>query len=103
MEIFFDKDFTKNIDSNPYLMCFTNGVFDFKTKEFRDGYPQDYITKTTGISYIKFNPVAHVDNIIYKMFPFHFFLYYKHLHTHLSLDYQFLYVLLFFDFLMFYY
>jgi len=55
MEIFFDQDFTKNMDSNPYLMCFTNGVFDFKTKEFRDGYPQDYITKTTGIHYIQFN------------------------------------------------
>jgi P4 family phage/plasmid primase-like protien len=56
MEIFFDQEFQKNIDSNPYLMCFTNGVFDFKTKEFRDGYPQDYITKTTGVSYIPFDP-----------------------------------------------
>jgi len=54
MEIFFDKDFIKNMDSNPYLLCFTNGVFDFKTKEFRQGYPQDYITKTTGIPYIKY-------------------------------------------------
>ena len=56
MEIFFDKDFIKHMDSNPYLMCFTNGVFDFKVKEFRQGYPQDYITKTTGIPYMKFNP-----------------------------------------------
>jgi len=55
MEIFFDKDFIKNMDANPYLMCFSNGVFDFKTKEFRQGYPQDYITKTTGINYVKFN------------------------------------------------
>ena len=55
MEIFFDKDFIKNADSNPYLMCFTNGVFDFKEKRFRQGYPQDYITKTTGISYVKYN------------------------------------------------
>jgi len=56
MEIFFDKDFIKNMDSNPYLLCFTNGVFDFKAKEFRQGYPQDYVTKTTGIPYIKFDP-----------------------------------------------
>jgi P4 family phage/plasmid primase-like protien len=55
MEIFFDKDFIKNMDANPYLLCFTNGVFDFKTKEFRHGYPQDYVTKTTGIPYIKYN------------------------------------------------
>jgi P4 family phage/plasmid primase-like protien len=52
MEIFFDKDFIKNMDSNPYLMCFTNGVFDFKKKEFRQGYPEDYITKTTNVPYI---------------------------------------------------
>ena len=62
MEIFFDKDYTKNVDSNPYLMCFTNGVFDFKTKEFRDGYPQDYITKTTGIPYIPYNPEKSLDS-----------------------------------------
>jgi P4 family phage/plasmid primase-like protien len=61
MEIFFDKDFAKNIDSNPYLMCFTNGVFDFKTKQFRDGYPQDYITKTTGIPYSPFDSEKNVE------------------------------------------
>ena len=55
MEIFFDKDFARNIDSNPYLMCFTNGVFDFNNKTFRDGYPQDYITKTTGVPYIPYD------------------------------------------------
>ena len=55
MEIFFDQHFIKNMDSNPYLMCFTNGVFDFKSKEFRQGYPQDYITKTTGIPYNKYS------------------------------------------------
>jgi P4 family phage/plasmid primase-like protien len=61
MEIFFDKDFTKNIDSNPYLMCFTNGVFDFKTKEFRQGYPQDYVTKTTGVPYIPYTRESNVE------------------------------------------
>ena len=55
MEIFFDKNFVRNMDANPYLMCFTNGVVDFKTKTFRHGYPQDYITKTTGIPYIALN------------------------------------------------
>ena len=55
MEIFFDKNFVRNMDSNPYLMCFTNGVVDFKSKIFRHGYPQDYITKTTGIQYVPLN------------------------------------------------
>jgi P4 family phage/plasmid primase-like protien len=58
MEIFFDRHFIKNMDANPYLMCFTNGVIDFKTKTFRQGYPQDYITKTTGIPYVAYNPEA---------------------------------------------
>jgi P4 family phage/plasmid primase-like protien len=39
------------MDANKYLMCFTNGVVDFKNKVFRDGYPQDYITKSTNIRY----------------------------------------------------
>jgi P4 family phage/plasmid primase-like protien len=55
MEIFFDKDFIKNMDANKYLLCFSNGVIDFRTKSFRQGYPQDYITKTTGIPYIPYN------------------------------------------------
>jgi P4 family phage/plasmid primase-like protien len=55
MEIFFDKDFNKNMDANPYLLGFTNGVFDFKNKLFRDGYPQDYVTKTTHILYVKYD------------------------------------------------
>jgi P4 family phage/plasmid primase-like protien len=58
MEIFFDKEFIRNMDANPYLMCFSNGVVDFKNKTFRQGYPQDYITKTTGIPYVPFNPEA---------------------------------------------
>jgi P4 family phage/plasmid primase-like protien len=55
MEIFFDKDFVKNMDANKYLLCFSNGVVDFRSKAFRQGYPQDYITKTTGIPYIPYN------------------------------------------------
>lgn len=55
MEIFYDGDFTRQMDSNPYLLCFNNGVFDFKAKEFRQGYPHDYITKTTGVPYYEHN------------------------------------------------
>jgi P4 family phage/plasmid primase-like protien len=55
MELFYDKDFVKCMDTNKYLLCFNNGVIDFKLKTFRDGYPQDYITKTTGINYTEYN------------------------------------------------
>jgi P4 family phage/plasmid primase-like protien len=58
MEIFYDKDFIRQMDSNPYLMCFSNGVVDFKNKTFRDGYPHDYITKSTGI------PFYHYESLI---------------------------------------
>jgi P4 family phage/plasmid primase-like protien len=61
MEIFFDKDFVKQMDSNPYLMCFTNGVVDFKNKTFRDGYPHDYITKSTGVPYYHFDELIGID------------------------------------------
>ena len=50
-EIFYDGDFVRNMDTNKYLLCFNNGVVDFKAKIFRDGQPDDYITKTTKISY----------------------------------------------------
>lgn len=35
------------LDQNPDLLCFTNGVIDFRTGEFRDGRRRDYITKCT--------------------------------------------------------
>jgi len=51
-EIFYDGEFIRNMDTNKYLMCFNNGVIDFVNKIFREGYPEDYITKTTKINYI---------------------------------------------------
>jgi len=57
MELFYDKNFIKNIDANPYFMCFSNGVVDFKTKTFRHGYPQDYITKSTNVPYYPYDPL----------------------------------------------
>ena len=77
MEIFYDKDFVKNMDTNKYLLCFNNGVIDFKTKTFRDGYPQDYITKTCGINYVEYsqaNPEMvktgnEITSFMEKLFP----------------------------------
>jgi P4 family phage/plasmid primase-like protien len=51
-EIFYDDNFVRNIDTNKNLLCFNNGVIDFINKTFREGYPEDYITKTTRINYI---------------------------------------------------
>jgi hypothetical protein len=52
---FYDEDFIKNMDTNKYLMGFNNGVIDFKNKIFRDGYPEDYITKTTRNNYTSYD------------------------------------------------
>jgi P4 family phage/plasmid primase-like protien len=54
-EIFFDENFIRNMDTNPYLLCFNNGVVDFKNKVFRDGQPEDYISKTTRINYAPYD------------------------------------------------
>ena len=54
MELFYDDDFIKNMNNKKHLLGFNNGVIDFNTKEFRDGYPDDYITMTTNINYIPF-------------------------------------------------
>jgi P4 family phage/plasmid primase-like protien len=74
MELFYDKDFVKNMDTNKFLLCFNNGVIDFATKTFRDGYPQDYITKSTGINYIEYNPEMNkigneITSFMEKLFP----------------------------------
>ena len=55
-ELFYDRDFIKQMDTNKYLLGFKNGVVDFKNKEFREGYPHDYITKTTNIVYQPYDP-----------------------------------------------
>jgi P4 family phage/plasmid primase-like protien len=54
-EIFYDENFIRNMDTNRYLLCFNNGVVDFVNKVFREGYPEDYITKTTRINYVEYN------------------------------------------------
>ena len=54
-EIFYDARFLEKIDTNPYLLCFTNGVYDFKEKIFRDGRPEDYCGICTRIAYQPLN------------------------------------------------
>jgi P4 family phage/plasmid primase-like protien len=76
-EELYDGKFIQNLDTNKHLLCFNNGVIDFNSKTFRDGYPQDCITKTTGINYVEFdatNPDIHaVSNelvtFMEKLFP----------------------------------
>ena len=78
-EIFYDGEFIRAMDTNKYLMCFTNGVVDFENKVFREGYPEDYITKSTKIEYIPYeenenniefiNTINDINVFMGKLFP----------------------------------
>lgn len=74
-DLFYNPKFFEKLDSNPYLLCFNNGVIDFKTKKFRHGYPEDYISKTTKIDYIPINPARDAEKIklietfMHELFP----------------------------------
>ena len=76
-ELFYNDRFEEKLDANPYLLCFKNGVVDFKTKEFRRGRPEDYLTKCTNIDYFtdandapKYAPIiAEIHDFMRKLFP----------------------------------
>jgi P4 family phage/plasmid primase-like protien len=74
-ELFYDPDFLDKLDANPYLLCFKNGVVDFKAKKFRPGTPEDYLSKCTGYDYTHVdvnepNPVVdEVRDFMRKLFP----------------------------------
>lgn len=74
-DLFYDGQFMQKLDTNPYLLCFNNGVVDFKSKIFRKGYPEDYISKTTRIDYIPVNPVrdsvkiSEIQEFMRQLFP----------------------------------
>ena len=75
--LFYDKKFYDNLNANPYLLCFTNGVMDFKQKCFRDGQPDDNISKCTNTEYVKLDPgppghakeIAEITEFMEQLFP----------------------------------
>jgi P4 family phage/plasmid primase-like protien len=76
-EIFFDNNFMEKLDKNPYLICFNNGVVDFKQKIFRKGQHDDYISKCTNCDYIPYDVVtrkhtqtiAEIGEFMAQLFP----------------------------------
>jgi len=55
------KNFMNLLDSKDHLLCFTNGVVDFKEKRFREGHPEDYTYKCTNIGY---TPLHQLDQTV---------------------------------------
>lgn len=62
--MFYINDFCDNLDKNPHLLGFNNGIFDFRDKGiFRDGKISDYVSKSVGYDYI---PYDNIDKSILK-------------------------------------
>ena len=73
-DMFYDRDFMANMDNNPYLLCCSNGVWDFKENVFRPGKPEDYLSKSTNIPYESIGPkhqkiVDDINDFMAKLFP----------------------------------
>lgn len=52
----YEPKFEEKLDSNPALLGFENGVYDLDEGEFREGRPEDYVSFSTGINYIEYDP-----------------------------------------------
>lgn len=52
---FYDKNAQEKFDINPMLIGFDNGVFDLNEMKFRNGTPDDMVSKTVGYDYVEFD------------------------------------------------
>jgi P4 family phage/plasmid primase-like protien len=73
-DLFYDEDFEQKIDTNEYLLCCPNGVWDFKENIFRDGKPDDYISITTNNDYIPLSDkdtdiIRQINEFFSQLFP----------------------------------
>lgn len=70
--LFTDERFEELLDSHPHLIGFENGVYDLRMHEFRDGLPDDYISFSTNIDYVKHDDksqeVVDIHNFFEKVF-----------------------------------
>jgi len=51
MEIFYDETFEKKLDSDPYKIAFSNGIYDLKEHIFMVGKPEHHISLKMNIAY----------------------------------------------------
>ena len=73
-DLFYDSHFENTVDTNPYLLCCNNGVWDFKEKVFRDGKPEDFISMCTNLDYVPLSEKNksiqdEINDFMAKLFP----------------------------------
>jgi len=72
-EVFYDGDFIRKLNKNPYLIGFRNGVYDTRTHSFREGSPEDYISLQMAVEYKRFEDdsieLNRIKDFITKVFP----------------------------------
>lgn len=67
--LFYDPKFNEKLDEvNKHLICFENGVFDLEKGKLRQGRPDDYISMSTNINKIPFNPSSKESKEIREFF-----------------------------------
>lgn len=71
--IFYDENFENELDSNMYLIGFQNGIYDLDLCQFRQGIPDDKISKKLGCEYIEYDDdspeINQVKEIMAQYFP----------------------------------
>lgn len=60
-EVFYDAGFISQLDANPFLIAFQNGVYDLKEMMFRKGLPSDRMSMCMPISYREDLSMDHPD------------------------------------------
>lgn len=73
MEVFYDPRFRDKLDTNPNLIRFQNGVYDFILNIFRPGRPEDFLSQQLPIHYRNFTEddekVCEVHTFLEQIFP----------------------------------
>ena len=74
-DIAYKVKFIERLDTNPKLLCCSNGIFDFTLKKMRDGTPEDMCSLCTNIPYLEPNECNKADIealtiFLEQIFPF---------------------------------
>lgn len=71
--LFYVEKFEEKLDAKCHLVGFENGVYDLDAQEFREGRAEDFISFSTGINYIPYDPThpfaIQVQNFLKQVLP----------------------------------